>query len=346
MMRFLLSFLLVLSLAIPVSAVEFTAPSVPASGREWMPENTDNFGGGLAEILEKAVFQLRPDLEEGLQVMLSVIAAVILISILRLFQGIVKKAADIAGTVLISSILLSCANSMIQLGAETVFELSQYGKLFFPVMTAAMAAQGGLTSSTALYVGTTFMDSLIASSISGIMVPLVYLYLALSISNSAIQEDVLKRLRDIVKGFVSWSLKILLTIYTTYMSITGVVSGTTDAAALKATKVTISSAVPVIGGILSDASEAILVSAGLMKNAAGLYGIFALLAIFLNPFLKIGIHYILLKATAAICGVYGAKSAIDLIDDFSATMGLLLAMTGSVCLLLLISTVCFMKGVG
>ena len=83
-----------------------------------------------------------------------------------------------------------------------------------------------------------------------------------------------------------------------------------------------------------------------MKNAAGLYGIFALLAIFLNPFLKIGIHYILLKATAAICGVYGAKSAIDLIDDFSATMGLLLAMTGSVCLLLLISTVCFMKGVG
>lgn len=346
MMRFLLSFLLVLSLSIPVSAVEFTAPSVPASGREWMPENTDNFGGGLAEILEKAVFQLRPDLEEGLQVMLSVIAAVILISILRLFQGGVKKAADIAGTVLISSILLSCANSMIQLGAETVFELSQYGKLFFPVMTAAMAAQGGLTSSTALYVGTTFMDSLIASSISGIMVPLVYLYLALSISNSAIQEDVLKRLRDIVKGFVSWSLKILLTIYTTYMSITGVVSGTTDAAALKATKVTISSAVPVIGGILSDASEAILVSAGLMKNAAGLYGIFALLAICLNPFLKIGIHYILLKATAAICGVYGAKSAIDLIDDFSAAMGLLLAMTGSVCLLLLISTVCFMKGVG
>ena len=83
-----------------------------------------------------------------------------------------------------------------------------------------------------------------------------------------------------------------------------------------------------------------------MKNAAGIYGILALLAILLRPFLKIGIHYLLLKATAAVCSVFGSKSTVGLIEDFSAAMGLLLAMTGSVCLLLLISTVCFMKGVG
>lgn len=80
-----------------------------------------------------------------------------------------------------------------------------------------------------------------------------------------------------VKNVVSWSLKTILTVFTTYMTVTGVVSGTTDAAALKATKVTISSVVPVVGGILSDASEAVLVSAGLMKNAAGIYGILAVL---------------------------------------------------------------------
>lgn len=49
---------------------------------------------------------------------------------------------------------------------------------------------------------------------------------------------------------------------------------------------------------------------------------------------------------AAICGIFGAKPATDLIEDFSTAMGLLLAMTGASCLLLLISSVCFMKGVG
>ena len=75
-------------------------------------------------------------------------------------------------------------------------------------------------------------------------------------------------------------MKIVLYAFTGYIGFTGVVSGTTDAMAMKAAKLTISGAVPVVGGILSDASEAVLVSAGIMKNAAGVYGILAVLAIF------------------------------------------------------------------
>ena len=119
-----------------------------------------------------------------------------------------------------------------------------------------------------------------------------------------------------------------------------------DAAALKATKLVISGFVPVIGSIISDASETILVSAGVMKNAAGIYGLLAILAICVGPFLRIGIHYLLLKLTAAICGVFGSKQIGGVIKDFSGAMGYVLAMTGTVCLLLLISVVCFMKGVG
>ena len=139
-------------------------------------------------------------------------------------------------------------------------------------------------------------------------------------------------------------LKILLTVFTTYVGISGAVAGTTDAALLKTTKVTIASVVPVVGGILSDASEAVLVSTGVMKNAAGIYGILAMLAIFLSPFLQIGVQYLVLKATAAVCSVFAPASAAELIEDFSTAMGMLLAMTGAACLLLLISTVCFMKG--
>jgi stage III sporulation protein AE len=159
-------------------------------------------------------------------------------------------------------------------------------------------------------------------------------------------EEYLRKLADSIKSFLSWLLKTMLIVFTTYMSITGVVSGTADAAALKAAKVTISTAVPVVGGILSDASEAVLVSAGVVKNTAGIYGIFAVLALIAEPFLRIGVHYLILKLTTAVCGIFGSKRITGLIGDFTSVMGLLLAMTGTVCLMILISTVCFLRGVG
>jgi len=66
----------------------------------------------------------------------------------------------------------------------------------------------------------------------------------------------------------------------------------------------------------------------------------------MGPFLRLGAHYLMLKLTAVVCQVFADKQHAQLVDDFCSSMGLLLAMTGSVCLLLMISVVCFLRGVG
>ena len=345
-MRLVLIVVLILSLAMPVSAADITAPTVPEAGRDLMPENGTSFGEGLWQIVCRGLGKIRPDIAEGAKISLCVIAAVVMLSILSAFPGITEKCCDLVGAVCIAGVLLGSANSLIRLGTDTVEEVSQYGKLLLPVMTTALAAQGGLTASASLYVGTAAFDTLLGSLISTILVPLTYLYLALAAANAAVGDDLLKKLRDFLKWLMTWGLKTVLYVFTGYMGITGVVSGTTDAAALKAAKLTISGVVPVVGGILSDASEAVLVSAGVVKNAAGIYGIFAVLALIAEPFLRIGVHYLILKFTAAVCGIFGSKRITELIGDFTSVMGLLLAMTGTVCLLFLISTVCFLRGVG
>lgn len=346
MKRLIMIFILLMTLAVPASALEIEAPKAPDSAADLMPTETASFGESLLELLQNVVKKIRPDIAEATRASLSVVSAAMMVSLLKSFSERAFSAADLAGTVMIAASLFLSLNSLIRLGADTVTELSEYGKLLLPVMTAAMAAQGAGTASAALYTGTAVFDMVLSSLIANLLVPMVYLYLALAAANSATGEELLKKMRDFVKWLVSWCLKTILTVFTTYMSITGVVSGATDAAVLKAAKVTISSVVPVVGGILSDASEAVLVSAGLMKNAAGIYGILVILAVFLEPFLRIGIHYMIMKVTAAVCGLFGTKRITDLIEDFSTAMGLLLAMTGSACLLLLISTVCFLKGVG
>ena len=344
-MKFLLLLMLVVSLTVqPVSALELTAPTVPESGAAVMPR-AESFAEGLWQLVKAAISLLRPDLKEAAEVCLGVMMAGLLVSVGQVLPGMTKDVSDLVGTVTIGVLLLQSTHSLIHLGTETITELSQYGSLLLPVMTAAMAAQGGFGSSAALYAGTALFGSILNKLISAILIPMVYVFLALSAANAAVGEDTLKKLGDFVKWLMTWCLRIILYVFTGYMGITGVVSGTTDAAALKAAKLTISGMVPVVGGILSDASEAVLVSAGVVKNSAGVYGIFAILSVCMAPFLRIGVHYLLLKATAAITGVLGTKRMAGLVGDFSTAMGLVLAMTGSVCLLLLISTVCFLKGV-
>lgn len=345
-MRKLVLFALCVTMVIvPVSALEIQAPEVPEAGAQWMPDNTTSFGQGLWELFCRAVGNLRPDLRQAAQVSFGIVAATLAVGVLGTVSASVRRAAEVAGAASISAMLLLSSNSMIALGAETVSQISRYGTLLLPVMTAALAAQGGITSSAALYAGTALFDAVLTGIISGILVPGIYIYLALSAGSAATGESLLGNLGELIKKGMAWSLKTLLIIFTTYLGITGVVSGTTDTAALKAAKVTISSVVPVVGGVLSDASEAVLVSAGLLKNAAGIYGILAVLAIFLHPFLQIGIHYLILKLTAAVCSVFGGKNMAALVDAFSSAMGLLLGMTGGCCVMVLISTVCFLRGV-
>lgn len=345
MKKLILIMLLLTFTTMPVSAEEITAPAAPDNALELMPAQRSTFGEDLWYVFKSAVAKLQPDIAQAGGVCLSVIAAVLLTSLLDSFPGMSKSVSELAVTVLVACLLLGSANSLVSEAVDTVRELSDYGKLLLPVMTTAMAAQGGVTGSTALYTGTAVFDAVLSALVAAVLVPMIYIYLALATANGALGQDLLKKLRDLAKWLVTWGLKIILYVFTGYMAVTNVISGTADQAAVKAAKLTISGAIPVVGGILSDASEAILVSAGVIKNAAGVYGLIAVFSIAIGPFLRIGVHYLLLKLTGAVCSVFAGKKTTELISDFSGAMGLLLSMTGTVCLLLLISLVCFMKGV-
>lgn len=335
--------LLLWILAVPVSALEIQAPVVPDSGSRWMPENWDSFGDALAELVNKGLSQLVPEVKNALSVSAKVLSILLILAVLQTVSGQAKGACVLAGNIGISAVLLGETGAMITMGMDTVRQITDYGKLLLPVMTGAVAAQGGITTSAALYAGTAAGMTLLSNITASVLIPGIKLYLVVCMVSCASGEDILKRMADAIRTGSSWLLKTLMIVFTTYLSLSGVVSGTTDAAALKAAKVTISSVVPVVGGILSDASEAVLVSTGILKNAAGIYGILAVLAVFLTPFLRLSSHYIVLKLTAAVGSVFGSKIAISLVDGFSTAMGLLLAVTGGCCMMVLISTVCFMR---
>ena len=341
MRKILLILILAAFLAVPVSA-ELAAPEVPEAGSRLMPEETKDFGQALGGMLRDLLPVLAPHFYAALVASGSLAAVCLLVS---LVPGEGGRTGNLVGVVAAGALLLSSTGAMIRLGEQTVTDISEYQKLLLPTMTAALAAQGGATAAAALYAGSAAFNTLLSQWMVRLLIPVQYLFLAVSMAGNVLESDFLKSLKDTMKGMLLWCLKTVLSLFTAYLGITGVVTGSADAAAVKAAKAAFGTLVPVVGSVLAEASEAVLVGAGVLRGAMGIYGILAILAVFLEPFCQIGIQYLILKATAAFCGLFAPKAVTTVIGDFSEVMRMLLGMTGAICVLGLVSTVCFLKGV-
>lgn len=347
MRRWVILALTALVLCVPVGAMSVEAPAAPESVADLVPEKADSFGQGLWNVVVACVRQLHPALTQAGRVCLKALAVVLLCGWLTgLSDGGAGRAVGLAGVVGVTVLLLEPSRVLIQQGVETIQSLSEYGKLLLPVMTGALAAQGGGGTAAALYSACALFDSVLSSAISGLLVPLLYLFLGLSIGFAATGQALLGKARELLKWLMQWTLKIALYLFTGFLTVTGVVSGSADAAAIKAAKLTISGVVPVVGGILSDASEAVLVGAGVVRGSVGVYGLLTFAALFLSPFVKMGAQYLLLKAAGGVCASFSKEGAGGLVQDFSTAMGLVLGAAATQTVLLMVSTVCLMKGVG
>ncbi len=131
----------------------------------------------------------------------------------------------------------------------------------------------------------------------------------------------------------------MLTAFTAYLTISGVISGSADATALKVTKAAISGAIPVVGSIMSDAASTILAGAGILKNTVGIFGMLAIFALCITPFLQIGLQYLMYKVTAFLAETIDQTGLSSLMNDIGGAFGMVLGMTGACALLLVISII-------
>ena len=101
-----------------------------------------------------------------------------------------------------------------------------------------------------------------------------------------------------------------------------------------------------MGSMLSDASESLLASAGLIRSAAGAFGILAVISMAIVPFLRLGAFYLALKLAGAIGdGAVMKPHAGAFYQTFASAMGYMLAIAASALWMSLVSAACFLKAV-
>ncbi|MCI2058827.1 MAG: stage III sporulation protein AE [Oscillibacter sp.] len=251
--------------------------------------------------------------------------------------GISARLTSVAGALAISLLTAGSMDTLIGLGADTLGALSDFSKVLLPTLAAAAASAGAVGTATVQQVTAVFFVDLLLRLINGLLLPLVYLYIGTLTAAAMLPESRLSWIAEGLKKTVTWILSAVLVAFTLYLSAVRIISGSADTAAVKVAKAAIAGAVPVVGSILSEASETVLAGAGLLKSTIGIFGMLAVLAVSIYPFLQLGIQYLLYKLTAFLAGTVGTPELCRLIDGLGGAFGLVLGMVGAGALLILIS---------
>ena len=362
MRRILLAALALLLLAMPVHAQEAAEPDVTFGAekleyaldeetREALsgtsPTSAGDFGKELWHIVSSAISGAGLALRPALVSAGKVLAAAMLCAFASSAQetDAMKLPAQLAGAFAITALCTRDVSSMIGLARETITKLSDFTALLLPVLSSSLAASGGSVSAGTLLAGGSFAMSLLTKLASGVLIPLVYVYILLSAAECATDGGGLGKIRALGGRAISLLIKGLCAVFTAYLSLSRVLTGSADAFALKAAQAAFSGMVPVVGSMLSDASESLLASAGLIRSAAGAFGILAVISMAIVPFLRLGAYYLALKLAGAIGEGAVMKPHAALLSNLASAMGYMLAIAASALWMSLVSAACFLKAV-
>ena len=225
--------------------------------------------------------------------------------------------------------------SLIGLGVSTVDELAVMAKLLLPTLSAAMAGGGFVGAASVWQVAVLVMSDAFLSLMRGLFVPVLYCMIGVSAAGALLTGSRLTQLADGIKKLLSWALSGLLIVFTAFLSLSNLLAGTADRMAVRAGKTVISGAVPIVGGILSDAAETILAGADALRGTLGILGVLGVLAVCLAPLVHLAVQYLLYRAAAFFCLLVGTETLSGFLEQLSSAFSLVLAMTAGGAFILL-----------
>ncbi|MDR0324472.1 MAG: stage III sporulation protein AE [Oscillospiraceae bacterium] len=300
----------------------------------------ENWEGGFASLLSQAASLLPGSLGEGLRAALAIVAVAALCAVAdSVVEGAPARYVQLAGVLAIAALTVTGLNSLMGAGRDAIGQMNAYSKALLPAMAAASAASGQPASALFRHAGTLLASDLLITLYDRLLYPLLYVYAALVTFNAALPHDMVKRIAGLVKWAVGGALTVSLVLFTAYLTIGGAISGSADAVSVKAAKTALGGFVPVVGGIISDASETLLLGAAVIKNAVGIFGLLAVLGIALGPCVALAARCLCVKLGAALAGTLGGEGLALYIDSLAGLYSMMLGLVSASAFLLIISIV-------
>ncbi|MGI6003960.1 MAG: stage III sporulation protein AE [Christensenellales bacterium] len=239
-------------------------------------------------------------------------------------QG-VAKAVYMACYAVIVVLLMQKMLSLADDARQVMQTLSQWMTLLMPVLLVLMSTMGAVASASVFQPVTALMANLVQVVMTNAMLPLTLSAGALTVVNRMGERPRFQKMVGFLKSLLKWGLGVIFTLFIGVLSLQGVAASSFDGLGIRTMKFTLSSTVPIVGGVVSDSLETLLGCSMLLKNGVGIAGIVAALAALIMPVIKIGVVTLTIKLCAALLQPIDSGPIVNCMEEVSDILQILLS---------------------
>ena len=259
-----------------------------------------------------------------------IIAIAVLYSMLsNVGEGKNKKITDIVHFVCYGSIVIIVITGLaniINLTSSTIGGIGKQMNALFPILLTVLTALGGTASVSIYHPAMAILSSSVINVFTGILLPIFTFKIIFNIISNLTSGIKFNKFAEFFGSCYKWIIGIILTIFSAFVSIQGLMAGSVDGISIRTAKYTIKSGVPIIGGFLADGVSLIMVSSSLIKNAVGMGGLLLMFCTIIVPLVKIIVFSFLMKFASAILEPIADSRVSCFINDMSKAIAMIISL--------------------
>ncbi len=339
----LLITLLLFALYIPSSALESAEDAQAAFTEIYAAVDADTQAAleqlGLEEINYETLLELSPrtvitelinlmtgKMAEPLRALGLVCAFLALQAVLSSFlqeKGDLQTAFSLFSTLFIAvTLFLPVSQSMV--AAFSAMQLASDFMLTYIPAFAGIIAMSGKPLTSAAYSSVMVGISNLLSEINlHVLLPTIQVFFLFHLLSAMQEKQSFNGLTSFFKKAVQIILGLAATVFSGLLTLKGALASSGDSVSVKGVKMLVGSAVPIVGGALSEGYTTVLGSIALIRNTVGVFGILVIALMQIPVVIDLLLWYIGIYFTAAVAEALGQTQVKKLLDGIASTVSLI-----------------------
>lgn len=194
-----------------------------------------------------------------------------------------------------------------------------------PILVGILALTGETHLSAFVTPMGAFVSGAIGVGLQKVGIPLIKVYAALTLAGS-IGEMPVKRLSEGIGSIFKWMIGTSVSLFLLFMATGGAIAGAYDGAFFKGLRYAADALIPIIGSDIAGKMDSITAGAALLKSAAGVTGMAALLSVCLPPAIDAFINLWGLRLVACMLESVSDGETTRIVEAFSKVFALMFAL--------------------
>ncbi|MGN9164147.1 stage III sporulation protein AE [Tissierellaceae bacterium HCP3S3_D8] len=268
------------------------------------------------------------ELSISLSLLSKILIITIISAILTNLQGTFEKSsisqfANYFTYILIAILVITNFVQLMDMVRITVDRMINFMQILLPILLTLLVITGGPNTKIIFHPMILGTVNIMGLMVKNIIFPLIYFSFVVSILSNLSNRGELGKLSELGRQVITFIISAAFTVFIGILTIYGL-STKIDGITIRTAKFAVDRFLPVVGGFLSDALDAVVGSSVILKNGIGIIGLITLALIILIPLIKIVVLLLIYSVAGAVIEPIASDNIIEFFSDVSKTLLLLL----------------------